>query len=401
MGSWGAKLYQDDLAQDIKEDYREKLRKGRTNKEALEEMIERYAEEIEDDDEGPVFWMLLADTMWNLGRLIPEVKEKAIQQIDEGKNLEIWKQEGTQKEYELRKSELNKLKEKLNSPMPEEKRIPLERKIPAKRKYEWNIGDTYAYELKGDKAEELGLKGRYLILRKVEDVDYIEQKIIAIVYCQITEDTVLPKTKAELEKLSYTIQMNKGDIRYAYKIRLGEVTQKALKEELIYIGNFTEMSCPPNEFKERTLYDITYYPYKELEYFILQDYEQRGTSKNPILYNWNSEDEYDDEIRYLMREKYYKDALEIEQEDSKEAIEYLATIDAIIIRMTKPITEEEKEQAYEKIKQLEDMITTPNQEEKLNILEDLKKRIQEYVYKQTHCSSLEEYLAKLEKNKEE
>ncbi len=401
MGSWGAKLYQDDLAQDIKEDYKGKLRKGRTNKEALEEMIERYAEEIEDDDEGPVFWMLLADTMWNLGRLIPEVKEKAIQQIDEGKNLEIWKQEGTPKEYELRKRELSKLKEKLNSPMPEEKRIPLERKIPVKRKYEWNIGDVYAYELKSDKAEELGLKGRYLILRKVEDVDYIEQKIIAIVYCQITEDTVLPKTKAELEKLSYTIQMNKGDIRYAYKIRLGEVTQKALKEELIYIGNFTEMSCPPNEFKERTLYDMIYYPYKELEYFILQDYKQRGTSKNPILHNWNPKNEEDDEIRYLMREKYYKEALEIEQEDAKEAIEYLATIDAIIIRMTKPITEEEKEQAYEKIKQLEDMITTPNQEEKLNILEDLKKRIQEYVYKQRHCSSLEEYLAKLEKNKEE
>lgn len=401
MGSWGAKLYQDDLAQDIKEDYKGKLRKGRTNKEALEEMIERYAEEIEDDDEGPVFWMLLADTMWNLGRLIPEVKEKAIQQIDEGKNLEIWKQEGTPKEYELRKRELSKLKEKLNSPMPEEKRIPLERKIPVKRKYEWNIGDVYAYELKSDKAEELGLKGRYLIFRKVEDVDYIEQKVAVIAYCQITEDTILPKMKEQVEKLGYIIEMNKGDVRYIYKMHLAQITQKALKEELIYIGNFTDISCPPNEFKERTPYDITYYPYKELEYFILQDYEQRGTSKNPILYNWNPEDEYDDEIRYLMREKYYKEVLEIEQENAKEAIEYLATIDAIIIRMTKPITEEEKEQAYEKIKQLEDMITTPNQEEKLNILEDLKKRIQEYVYKQRHCSSLEEYLAKLEKNKEE
>lgn len=179
------------------------------------------------------------------------------------------------------------------------------------------------------------------------------------------------------------------------------MTQKALKEQLIYVGNFLEIHRPPNEFKERTQYDITYYPYKELEYFILQDYEQRGTSKNPILHNWNPEDEYDDEIRYLMREKYYKEALEIEQEKAKEAIEYLSTVDAIIIRMTKPITEEEKEQAYEKIKQLEDLITPPNQEKKLNILEDLRKQIQEYVYKQRHCSSLEEYLAKLEENKEE
>ena len=44
MGTWGAKLYQDDLALDIKEDYIEKLKSGKTNEQALNEMLEMYEE---------------------------------------------------------------------------------------------------------------------------------------------------------------------------------------------------------------------------------------------------------------------------------------------------------------------------------------------------------------------
>ena len=31
-----------------------------------------------DDEEEPSFWFALADTQWKYGRLLPEVKEKAI-----------------------------------------------------------------------------------------------------------------------------------------------------------------------------------------------------------------------------------------------------------------------------------------------------------------------------------
>ena len=76
MGTWGAKLYQDDLALDIKEDYIEKLKSGKTNEEALNEILEMYEESIEDEEEGPIFWLVLADTMWKVGRLTKTVKEK-------------------------------------------------------------------------------------------------------------------------------------------------------------------------------------------------------------------------------------------------------------------------------------------------------------------------------------
>ena len=87
MGTWGAKLYQDDLALDIKEDYIEKLKSGKTNEEALKEILEMYEESIKDEEEGPIFWLVLADTMWKVGRLTKEVKEKAIQEIERGTNL--------------------------------------------------------------------------------------------------------------------------------------------------------------------------------------------------------------------------------------------------------------------------------------------------------------------------
>ena len=115
MGTWGAKLYQDDLALDIKEDYIEKLKSGKTNEEALKEILEMYEESIKDEEEGPIFWLVLADTMWKVGRLTKEVKEKAIQEIERGTNLKYWEEEGTKGEYRTRERELQKLKEKLNS----------------------------------------------------------------------------------------------------------------------------------------------------------------------------------------------------------------------------------------------------------------------------------------------
>ena len=59
MGTWGPKLYEDDLAEDIKNEYEELLEKGKNNKEAIEDIYQIYKEEIEDSEEKSVFWMVL------------------------------------------------------------------------------------------------------------------------------------------------------------------------------------------------------------------------------------------------------------------------------------------------------------------------------------------------------
>ncbi len=86
MGAWGVKLYQDDVACDVKEEYIIKLRAGLSNDEVTESMIKEY--ELSDDE--PIFWLALADIQWRYGRLLDKVKENAITYIDSGKDLEKW-----------------------------------------------------------------------------------------------------------------------------------------------------------------------------------------------------------------------------------------------------------------------------------------------------------------------
>ena len=59
--------------------------------------------------------------MENYGRLLPEVKEKAIYFLSQGDELERWKNSGG----EAWKNTLDKLKEKLLSPQPPEKSVEI------------------------------------------------------------------------------------------------------------------------------------------------------------------------------------------------------------------------------------------------------------------------------------
>ncbi len=61
MGAWGIKLYQNDMAEDIKSMYKEFLRDGKTNEEATQELISEFEEILYDIDDGPNFWFVLAD----------------------------------------------------------------------------------------------------------------------------------------------------------------------------------------------------------------------------------------------------------------------------------------------------------------------------------------------------
>lgn len=88
MGAWGVKLYQDDVACDVKNEYIFKLKVGLSNEVITQNMINNY---LGSEDEI-IFWLALADTQWRYGRLREEVKENAIKIIDSGMDLERWKE---------------------------------------------------------------------------------------------------------------------------------------------------------------------------------------------------------------------------------------------------------------------------------------------------------------------
>ena len=66
MGSWGTKLYQSDVADMVRDDYKNKLRAGKSDEETLKEMLLEYQYERADDEDKFDYWPALADTMWKI-----------------------------------------------------------------------------------------------------------------------------------------------------------------------------------------------------------------------------------------------------------------------------------------------------------------------------------------------
>ncbi|HJJ12397.1 MAG TPA: hypothetical protein OIM48_03715 [Clostridiaceae bacterium] len=159
MGTWGTGLYQDDTTCDVKEEYLNLLKIGTEPKEAMEEMIINWEDCIEDVEEGPLFWFALAETQWRYGLLDEKVKEIALQYIEEGIDLERWEED--QKLYTKRKTELEKLKEKLESEQPQRKKIP---KMTFQRA-NWKIGDIILYQILNENLEDHKWYKKYVLLK--------------------------------------------------------------------------------------------------------------------------------------------------------------------------------------------------------------------------------------------
>ncbi len=151
MGTWGTAIFSDDLAVDIRRDFRELIGDGLTPSEATERLKAEYSSSLEDPDEMPVFWIALALTQWNLGRLDEGTKKMALQVIDDGTDLEKW---DDAKERAKRAVVLARTRAELLSASPPAKRVP--RTI--REANEWQIGETIGFQL---------LSGRWTMFRVI------------------------------------------------------------------------------------------------------------------------------------------------------------------------------------------------------------------------------------------
>jgi hypothetical protein len=142
MGAWGPALFSDDFACDIRDNFKELIGDGLTAQQATEQLVEAYEDEIIDSEDGPVFWLSLASIQWSTGRLIGEVKQKALAIIEDGVDLLRWSDD--KKQLERRKLVLEKLKAQLQSPQSQEKKLP---KV-YKENSPYSIGDIFSYKHK-------------------------------------------------------------------------------------------------------------------------------------------------------------------------------------------------------------------------------------------------------------
>ena len=169
MGAWGTTLYANDTTCDIRNMYMKYLGEEQlSNQEAYDKLIEECSECFEmPDDEEPLFWYALADTQWRIGKLMPEVKAKALEWIEKDGGLDLW--EDSKVGGAGWKKTLEKLRAKLETEQPKEKKI---RKPTAINQNLWNVGDVYAYQFNTEISAKNGALGKYMVMQKIGEEAY-------------------------------------------------------------------------------------------------------------------------------------------------------------------------------------------------------------------------------------
>ena len=261
MGAWNTSLYGNDTARDVKGDYVHKLRSGKSDQEAMEAMLVEYERTKDDEDEGPLFWLALADTQWEYGRLTEPVREKALQLLAQGVDQERWSEAGAEK-LEAWNETCRALGEKLRSPQPPRKRI---------RPYKlyqcpWALGDVFAYRFSCVSSREKGFAGKYVVFRKVgEDTWWPGHRIPVVRLYRWIGENIPPLDQLAgygLQEVGVypTILLRYPD--WAGEYSLGLITESAKdipQENLTYLGNLPgeDLSLPPDELHTESYVDTT------------------------------------------------------------------------------------------------------------------------------------------------
>lgn len=241
MASWGVGIFQNDAADDVKYDYRCKLRLGKSDEEALNEILEENKHIIDDEDEMFDFWFGLAKVLWDYGRLCEEVKEKALELIKSGEDLKRWE---TETEKRKRKIALDKLTETLCSEMPERKKVSLWKAYISP----WKKGDVFLYKFCSDEAKKIGIYDWYLLLciDSIEDVcmeidDHYHK--MPMMYYKIFKER--PCTEEDIIKAEFIPfgPLNSNGKR-EYKRLMITKHSRNIPKTLEYWGNINNMPIP-------------------------------------------------------------------------------------------------------------------------------------------------------------
>lgn len=120
MGVWGTGFWQNDVALDVKEDFRKYFKYGFTDEEGIDYVIEKTVD-INDANDGPIVTMVIANELWRIGKLNDEWYTKAVYASE--MDLLKWKSEVDIKTYNQHATAVKKIITKLGMPQPKVKKI--------------------------------------------------------------------------------------------------------------------------------------------------------------------------------------------------------------------------------------------------------------------------------------
>lgn len=138
MGTWGRRLYQNDVALDVKSRINDILDLG-VNPAVIEQIIAMLNVEYDDDDDRSIAWIVAADCILKRGIIDgPALYRKVI--VDQN---------------ELSKDEIEAIIQMMRTPNLQKK----PRRIHNNYRTDWNIGDLYIYDIRPEYRDESVFSG--------------------------------------------------------------------------------------------------------------------------------------------------------------------------------------------------------------------------------------------------
>lgn len=201
MGAWGAGLFQNDVAEDVRTEYKNKLKMGKTDEDALKEILTENAEFLNDEEDKFDFWFGISSVMSDLGRLTDEVKNTALELIDIG---DLFRFEDSKSDLKKRKEVLEKLREKLVGAQPERKKIPVAKTFVCP----WKVNDVFLYKLDSENFINTLYFNQYVVILVDEivnyDVDIPVGDTLPVTYLKICSNR--PNSVKDIENSSFIPQ---------------------------------------------------------------------------------------------------------------------------------------------------------------------------------------------------
>jgi hypothetical protein len=162
MGAWNTGIFGDDVACDVRAQFRREIEDGKSPTAARKAVLQVWGEVLTDADDGPIIWMALAATQLERKCLEKEVREKALAVLDAGGDVERWREAGP-KDFKARKAVLSRLRARLVKSRPAAKKIVAAKAKPKKRfiesKANFPVGEVFAYRM---------TSGNYVLLHVVD-----------------------------------------------------------------------------------------------------------------------------------------------------------------------------------------------------------------------------------------
>jgi len=149
MGIWGAGLFENDDAADLRADYRAYLADAQSDAGATDSIARDYGAGLDRLGDTTAFWLALASVQRRMGRLDPRVKAAALAIVDTGVDLTQWEHSPQRRK---RRAVLTKLRAMLADPMPAAK--PLPKPLPVQLAG-WNFSEVVGYRT---------AQGKYVLL---------------------------------------------------------------------------------------------------------------------------------------------------------------------------------------------------------------------------------------------